>query len=123
MEADRVAHQPGYIKLAGEKAGWQTVPPGSRTSTYALPEYQAATKDYADLTLKSISGANPLKSTIDPVPYTGVQYVDIPEFEQIGDFTSQQLAGALSGSMSTDEAIAASETKIKEIMKEADYTK
>ena len=69
------------------------------------------------------SGANPLKSTIDPVPYTGVQYVDIPEFEQIGDFTSQQLAGALSGSMSTDEAIAASETKIKEIMKEADYTK
>jgi sorbitol/mannitol transport system substrate-binding protein len=114
---------PEYIKLAGEKAGWQTIPPGSRTSTYALPEYQAATKDYADLTLKSISGANPLKSTIDPVPYTGVQYVDIPEFEQIGDFTSQQLAGALSGSMSTDEAIAASETKIKEIMKEADYTK
>ena len=82
-----------------------------------------ATKDYADLTLKSISGANPLKSTIDPVPYTGVQYVDIPEFEQIGDFTSQQLAGALSGSMTTDEAIAASETKIKEIMKEAGYTK
>jgi sorbitol/mannitol transport system substrate-binding protein len=114
---------PEYIKLAGEKAGWQTVPPGSRKSTYELPEYQTATKDYADLTLKSISGANPLKSTVDPVPYTGVQYVDIPEFEQIGDFVSQQFAGALSGQMTTDEAIAASEAKIKEIMKEAGYTK
>jgi sorbitol/mannitol transport system substrate-binding protein len=114
---------PEYIKLAGEKAGWQTVPPGSRTSTYAIPEYQAATKDYADLTLKSISGANPLKSTLDPVPYTGVQYVDIPEFEQIGDFTSQQFAGAISGQMTIDAAVAASEAKIKEIMKEAGYTK
>ena len=114
---------PEYIKLAGEKAGWQTVPPGSRTSTYAIPEYQAATKDYADLTLKSISGANPLKSTVDPVPYTGVQYVDIPEFEQIGDFTSQEFAGAISGQMTIDAAVAASEAKIKEIMKEAGYTK
>lgn len=112
-----------YIKLAGEKAGWGTVPPGSRVSTYNLPEYQKATKDYADLTLKSISAADPLKPTIDPVPYTGVQYVDIPEFEQIGDFTSQQLAGAISGQMSADDAIAASEKKIKEIMSDAGYTK
>lgn len=110
-----------YIKLAGEKAGWGTVPPGSRTSTYKLAEYEAATKDYADLTLKSINAANPLKPTIDPVPYTGVQYVTIPEFEQIGDFTSQQLAGAISGQMSADDAIAASEEKIKEIMEDAGY--
>ncbi|MBD8554439.1 sugar ABC transporter substrate-binding protein [Rhizobium sp. CFBP 8762] len=112
-----------YIKLAGEKAGWGTVPPGSRQSTYKLAEYAAATKDYADLTLKSINAANPLKPTVDPVPYTGVQYVTIPEFEQIGDFTSQQLAGAISGQMSADEAIAASETKIREIMEDAGYIK
>jgi sorbitol/mannitol transport system substrate-binding protein len=112
-----------YIKLAGEKEGWGTVPPGSRESTYKLPEYQKATADYADLTLKSISAADPLKPTIDPVPYTGVQYVTIPEFEQIGDFTSQQLAGAISGQMSADDAIAASESKIKEIMTDAGYIK
>lgn len=111
-----------YIKLAGEKAGWGTVPPGSRESTYKLSEYQKATADYADLTLKSISAADPLKPTIDPVPYTGVQYVTIPEFEQIGDFTSQQLSGAISGQMSADDAIAASEAKIKEIMSDAGYT-
>lgn len=114
---------PEYIKLAGEKAGWGTVPPGSRTSTYALPDYQAATKDYADLTVASINGANPLKPTVDPVPYTGVQYVTIPEFEQIGDFTSQQIAGAISGQQSVDDAIAASEAKIKEVMEDAGYPK
>ncbi|MEZ2132964.1 MULTISPECIES: sugar ABC transporter substrate-binding protein [unclassified Sinorhizobium] len=110
-----------YIKLAGEEAGWGTIPPGSRNSTYKIPQYQKAAADYADLTLKSISAANPLKPTVDPVPYTGVQYVTIPEFEQIGDFTSQQLAGAISGQMSADEAIAASEEKIKEIMTDAGY--
>jgi sorbitol/mannitol transport system substrate-binding protein len=112
-----------YIKLAGDKAGWGTVPPGSRQSTYTLPGYQEATGAYADLTLASIRGADPLHPTLQPVPYTGVQYVDIPEFEQIGDFTSQQLAGAISGQNTTDEAIKASEAKIKEVMEDAGYTK
>lgn len=112
---------PEYIRLAGETAGWGTVPPGSRKSTYEIAEYQAATGDYADLTLRSINGANPLKPTVDPVPYTGVQYVTIPEFEQIGDFTSQQFAGAISGQGTVDQAIATSETRIREIMDEAGY--
>jgi sorbitol/mannitol transport system substrate-binding protein len=112
-----------YIKLAGEKSGWGATPPGSRKSTYALPEYQKAAGGYADLTLASIAGADPLHPTLQPVPYTGVQYVDIPEFEQIGDFVSQQLAGAISGQITTDDAIKASEAKIKEIMEDAGYSK
>ena len=110
-----------YIQLAGEKAGWGTVPPGSRTSTYEIPEYVAATGDYAELTLRSINSADPLQPTVDPVPYTGVQYVTIPEFEQIGDFVSQQFAGAISGQQSVDDAIAVSEERIKEIMHDAGY--
>lgn len=110
-----------YIKLAGEKAGWAQIPPGSRTSTYEIPEYQEAAKDYADLTLAAIKAANPQKPTVDPVPYTGVQYVSIPEFEQIGEFVSQQLAGAISGTQSVDEALEVSETRIREILDEAGY--
>lgn len=110
-----------YIKLAGEKAGWASVPPGSRTSTYAIPEYQKATAAFAALTLASIKGANPLQPTVEPVPYTGVQYVDIPEFEQIGDFTSQQIAGAISGGLSTADAIKVSERKAKEVLDDAGY--
>lgn len=58
---------------------------------------------------------------MDPVPYTGVQYVDIPEFEQIGDFTSQQIAGAISGQLSVADAIKASERKAKEVIEDAGY--
>lgn len=114
---------PEYIALAGRQAGWDQIPPGSRKSTYAIPEYQAAAKDYAALTLKSIEEANPRKPTVDPVPYTGVQYVSIPEFEQIGDFVSQQIAGAISGQQSVDDALKVSEDRIREIMTDAGYIK
>ncbi len=97
------------------------MPPGSRTSTYAIPEYQKATNAFSALALASIQGANPLQPTVEPVPYTGVQYVDIPEFEQIGDFTSQQIAGAISGGLSTADAIKTSERKAKEVLEEAGY--
>jgi sorbitol/mannitol transport system substrate-binding protein len=110
-----------YIKLAGEKAGWASVPPGSRTSTYAIPEYQKATSDFSALTLASINGANPLQPTVEPIPYTGVQYVDIPEFEEIGDFTSQQIAGAISGQLSVADAIKKSEAKAKAVLDDAGY--
>jgi sorbitol/mannitol transport system substrate-binding protein len=114
---------PEYIKLAGSKAGWGQVPPGSRTSTYQIPEYKKATASFSDLTLASINAADPLHPTVMPVPYTGVQYVDIPEFEQVGDFTSQQIAGAISGQITVDQAIDASQKKIVEIMQDAGYTK
>src|SRR5699024_4079313 len=94
-----------YIKLAGEQAGWDSVPPGSPQSTYEIPEAQDAAQRYADLTLKSIEAANPDQPTVDPVPYTGVQYVQIPEFVEIGDFVSQQVAGAISGDQSVDDAL------------------
>ena len=48
-----------YMKLVGEKLGWARVPPGSRTSTYTnLPEYEAISKSYGPLTLKSIENAD-----------------------------------------------------------------
>ena len=110
-----------YIKLAGEKAGWGQVPPGSRNSTYAIPQYQQATAAYAKITQESVNNANPLQPTVNKVPYTGVQYVDIPEFVQIGDFVSQQIAGAISGSQSVDEALKKSQARTKEIMDDAGY--
>jgi sorbitol/mannitol transport system substrate-binding protein len=112
-----------YIKLAGEKAGWESIPPGSRTSTYALPEYTEAASLYADLTIDSINAANPLQPTVDKVPYTGVQYVQIPEFVDIGDFVSQQVAGAISGSQSVDEALQKSQDYATDAVTSAGYLK
>jgi sorbitol/mannitol transport system substrate-binding protein len=110
-----------YIKLAGDKAGWGQVPPGSRNSTYEIPQYQQATAAYAKLTQDSVNNADPLHPTVNKVPYTGVQYVSIPEFVQIGDFVSQEIAGAISGSETVDQALKKSQARTKEIMDDAGY--
>ncbi len=96
-----------YMKLVGEKLGWARVPPGSRTSTYTdLPEYEAISKSYGPLTLQSITNATPNKPTVQPVPYTGVQFVGIPEFQDLGTRVSQQISAAIAGQISVDDALA-----------------
>jgi sorbitol/mannitol transport system substrate-binding protein len=96
-----------YMKLVGEKLGWARVPPGSRTSTYtALPEYEAISKSYGPLTLQSIQNATPNKPTVQPVPKTGVQFVGIPEFQDLGTRVSQQISAAIAGQKSVDDALA-----------------
>ena len=96
-------------------------PPGSRNSTYQIPEYQKATAAYSGITQESVNHADPLHPTVGKVPYTGVQYVSIPEFVQIGDFVSQQVAGAISGSLTVDQALDTSQKRVKEIMDDAGY--
>jgi sorbitol/mannitol transport system substrate-binding protein len=96
-----------YMKLVGEKLGWARVPPGSRTSTYTeLPEYEKISMSYGPLTLKSIENATPNEPTVQPVPYTGVQFVGIPEFQDLGTRVSQQISAAIAGQKSVDDALA-----------------
>lgn len=96
-----------YMKLVGEKLGWARVPPGSRTSTYTeLPEYEAISKSYGPLTLRSIENATPNAPTVQPVPYTGVQFVGIPEFQDLGTRVSQQISAAIAGQKSVEDALA-----------------
>jgi len=95
-----------YMKLVGEELGWARVPPGSRTSTYTeLPEYQAISQSYGPLTLESIENATPNEPTVQPVPYTGVQFVGIPEFQDLGTRVSQQISAAIAGQKTVDEAL------------------
>jgi ABC-type glycerol-3-phosphate transport system substrate-binding protein len=69
-----------YTKLVASKEGWANVPPGTRTSLYQNPEYLKVAP-FAKLTLASIDAADPNKPTVQPVPYVGVQYAAIPEFQ------------------------------------------
>jgi polyol transport system substrate-binding protein len=94
-----------YIKLVGQKLGWSHVPPGTRTSTYQLSEYQNVAGPYAQITLDSIANADVNHPTVDPVPYTGIQYVDISEFQELGTQVSQQIAAALAGTATVDQAL------------------
>lgn len=96
-----------YLRMVGEQLGWARVPPGSRTSTYTdLPEYEAISKAYGPLTLESIKNATPDKPTVQPVPYTGVQFVGIPEFQDLGTRVSQQISAAMAGQKSVEDALA-----------------
>jgi len=39
------------------------------------------------------------------VPYTGIQYVQIPEFQDLGTRVSQQFAAVLAGNQSVEQAL------------------
>ena len=46
--------------------------------------------------------ADPNHATKDPVPYTGVQFATIPEFQGIGTNVGQNIAAALTGSIDSE---------------------
>ena len=86
------------------------MPPGSRTSLYSNPDYTKAAGAFANITLQSIDGTDPDHPTVNKVPYVGVQYVDIPQFETLGMTVGQQLAGAIAGTESVSQAISAAQS-------------
>jgi sorbitol/mannitol transport system substrate-binding protein len=94
-----------YDSLVASKYGWSAVPPGSRTSLYSNPDYQKAAGAFAGITLQSIDGTDPDHPTVNPVPYVGIQYVDIPQFETLGLTVGQQIAGAIAGTESVSQAL------------------
>ncbi|MGV2129191.1 ABC transporter substrate-binding protein [Agrobacterium vitis] len=111
-----------YLKLVAEKDGWANVPPGTRTSLYANADYQKAAP-FAKMTLDSINSADPKHPTVKPVPYEGVQYVAIPEFQGIGTAVGQQFSAALAGQTTVDQALKTAQTLTEREMKKAGYPK
>ena len=111
-----------YINLIGQKVGWAQVPPGTRISTYNNPKYKAVA-DFATITLNSIKNANYDAPTVDPVPYKGVQYVSIPEFQGLGEKVGQELAAYLAGNESVDQALANCQSAAQSVADEGGYSK
>ncbi|BDG01628.1 ABC transporter substrate-binding protein [Anaeromyxobacter oryzae] len=111
-----------YVQLVAKSDGWTAVPPGTRQSTYDSPEYKKAAP-FADLTLKAILAADPAHPTAQPVPYTGVQYVAIPEFQSLGTQVGQQIASALVGKEPVDQALKSSQMMAERTMRRAGYLK
>jgi len=112
----------GYLDLVASKEGWANVPPGTRTSLYNNPEYQKAAP-FAKMTLDSINSADPAHPSVKPVPYVGVQFVAIPEFQGIGTTVGQFFSGALAGQSSVDDALKQAQDATTREMTEAGYIK
>lgn len=111
-----------YVELVAQERGWVSAPPGTRKSTYENPEYKKAAP-FADIVLTSIEAADPSKPTEDPVPYKGVQFVAIPEFQALGTQVGQTVASALTKQVSVDQALQQAQTEAEQTMKRAGYIK
>ena len=107
-----------YHNLVGTKLGWSKVPPGARISTYEIPEYKEAAKAYAPITLEVMNSVNPVQPGVNPQPWVGVQYVAIPEFQEVGNQVAQLVADALAGRKTVKEALDAGQ-KIAQVAGDA----
>ncbi|SOE56162.1 sorbitol-binding protein /mannitol-binding protein [Burkholderia sp. D7] len=111
-----------YIELAAKDEGWASVPPGTRKSTYANPEYKKAAP-FGDFVLSAIESASPTDATLKKVPYTGVQFVGIPEFQSFGTVVGQSIAGVVAGQTTVDAALTAGNAAANRAVKQAGYQK
>ncbi|MFT6677042.1 MAG: sorbitol/mannitol transport system substrate-binding protein [Sulfitobacter sp.] len=108
-----------YTALVAANEGWANVPPGTRTSLYENPEY--AKVPFAEMTLNSINAADPNNPTVKPVPYTGVQFVAIPEFAGIATQVGQEFSAALAGQQTVEQALANAQALTTDEMEAAGY--
>lgn len=111
-----------YTKLVADKEGWRAAPPGTRTSLYENADYQAAAP-FAAMTLTAMNAANTTKSSVQDVPYSGGQFVAIPEFQGIGTAVGQAFSAALAGQASADDALAQAQANTTREMTRAGYIK
>jgi sorbitol/mannitol transport system substrate-binding protein len=100
-----------YIAYSGPRVGWANIDPGTRYSTYSLPQYKKAAHAFAGITLASINAANPDHPTDASVevPYIGVQFVDEPWFISLGTEVSDQISAAIAGTESVSQALVTSQ--------------
>ncbi len=100
---------PQYPKEAGTRipGGWPAIPPGTRRSTYEIPEYRKATAAFARQTLAAIESApidNPGTTKRPGLP--GILYVGIPEYQDVANRCTGQFSAVIAGKLPIDSAIA-----------------
>ncbi|HEX9999139.1 MAG TPA: sugar ABC transporter substrate-binding protein [Actinoplanes sp.] len=94
-----------YEELVGAEMGWSSVPAGKRASTYQNADYLKEAAAFAEPTEAAISSADPRNAGVQPRPAIGIQFIDIPEFTDLGTQASQYVSSAIAGQMSVDEAL------------------
>ncbi|WP_312945807.1 sugar ABC transporter substrate-binding protein [Agrobacterium sp.] len=111
-----------YTALVASKEGWSNVPPGTRTSLYKNEEYKKAAP-FAEPTLAAMDAADITKPTVKPVPYTGGQFVAIPEFQALGTTVGQLFSAVVAGQSSVDDALAGAQSTATREMTRSGYIK
>ena len=94
-----------YEELVGKRLGWARVPAGKRASTYRNADYQKVAGAFYRATEEAIAGVDPRNPGVQARPTLGVQFVDIPEFPDLGTKVSQEIASAIAGRTSVASAL------------------
>ena len=94
-----------YEELVGSQLGWSRVPSGKRASTYRNAAYVKEAAAFAEPTRKAIEGADPRNPGVQPRPAIGIQFIDIPEFPDLGTQVSQDVSSAIAGKKSVKDAL------------------
>jgi sorbitol/mannitol transport system substrate-binding protein len=110
-----------YVQLVAKTDGWVNAPPGTRASSNT-PEYKQVAP-FADFVIAAINSSNPTGQTKTPRPYTGAQYVGIPEFQAIGTQVGQTVAAALAGSNTVEQALSSAQAATARSIRQAGYGK
>ena len=107
----RWATSPDTIQVMAEQApgGWTdpaVVGAATRNSHFDIPAFAEATEPYIDIVFDELNAADPNNPGTTPRPgLPGVQYVGIPEFQQVATDCSTELSAAVNGSIAVDEAL------------------
>jgi sorbitol/mannitol transport system substrate-binding protein len=107
-----------YERLVGEKFGWADVPAGKRASTYRIPQYNKSAGAFGAQTKQAIESADPRNPGVQKRPAMGIQFVDIPEFSDLGTKVSQELSSAIAGRESVSTALKKSQQLAQQVGKE-----
>ncbi|MEU5795473.1 sugar ABC transporter substrate-binding protein [Streptomyces sp. NPDC047813] len=107
-----------YERLVGETSGWPDVPAGKRASTYENADYRRSAAAFQEMTRQAIENSRPDDPGVQPRPAPGIQFVDIPEFTDLGTRVSQEISAAIAGRQSVDTALRKSQQLAEKISKE-----
>ncbi|MFJ8331363.1 ABC transporter substrate-binding protein [Streptomyces sp. NPDC094437] len=107
-----------YEELVGKTSGWANVPAGKRTSTYTNADYRKSAASFQEMTKESIESARPNDPGVQPRPAPGIQFVDIPEFTDLGTKVSQEISAAIAGRQSVGSALKKSQQLAEKISEE-----
>jgi sorbitol/mannitol transport system substrate-binding protein len=95
-----------YQEQVGNELNWTSAPAGNRKSLYANPEYQRAAQSwYRQEYIAETNSADPKNPGIAARPYSGIGFLDIPEFAALGTRVSEQISSAIAGQQSVDAAL------------------
>jgi sorbitol/mannitol transport system substrate-binding protein len=99
---------PRYIREAGTRipGGWAAIPPGTRRSTYEIPEYRKAARAFLQPTLDALESApidHPGTTKRPGLP--GIFYVGIPQYQAVGDQCTELFSAVIAGKLSIDAAL------------------